>query len=244
MKILVCISHVPDTNTKIQIDGSGKSIVKQGVTFVICPYDEFALARAAEFKEKNGDSVTLISVGGPEVDATLRKGLSVTGDAAVRVNAEPKDAFFVAKQIAEYARGQNFDLIMFGKESIDYNGSAVSGMVAEMLDMPDVSFATSIEVNGTTARLTREIDGGKEILECPLPLVLSAQKGLAEWRIPNIKGITAARSKPLTVVEPVSVSDATETVSLQLPPAKQGCQYLQADETDKLVQILAEKGAF
>jgi len=244
MKILVCISHVPDTNTKIQIDGSGKVIAKQGVTFVICPYDEFALARAAEFKEKNGDTVTLISVGGPEVDATLRKGLSVTGDAAVRVNADPKDAHFVAKQIAEYAKSQNFDLIMFGKESIDYNGSMVSGMVAEMLDMPDVSFATSIDINGTTATLSREIDGGKENLECPLPLVLSAQKGLAEWRIPNIKGITAARSKPLTVIEPVAMDDVTETVSLQLPPAKQGCQYLQVEETDRLVQILAEKGAF
>ncbi len=243
MKILVCISHVPDTTTKIQFDAEGKALNKTGVTFIVCPYDEFALSRAAEFKEKQGANVTILCVGKSEVDPTIRKAIAIVGDQAVRIDAEPLDAFFVAKQIAEYAKTQNFDLIMFGKESIDFNGSQVSGMVAELLGLPDVSFATSIEISGNTATLTREIDGGKEELVCDLPLVLSAQKGLAEWRIANVKGIMAARTKQIQVIPPVEVAYYTSTLKLSQPPAKQGCIYLKPDETDKLVQILSEKGA-
>ncbi len=243
MKILVCISHVPDTTTKIQFDAEGKALNKAGVTFIVCPYDEFALSRAAELKEKQGANVTILCVGKAEVDSTIRKAIAIVGDQAVRIDAEPLDAFYVAKQIAEYAKSQSFDLIMFGKESIDFNGSQVSGMVAELLDLPDVSFATSIEINGNNATLTREIDGGKEELTCDLPLVLSAQKGLAEWRIANVKGIMAARTKQIQVIAPVDVPYYTTTTKLSQPPAKQGCIYLKPEETDKLVQILSEKGA-
>ncbi len=244
MKILVCISHVPDTNTKVVIDGDGKSINKTGVSYVICPYDEFALSRAVEFKEKGqAKEIIVICVGGPETDATIRKALAIGADSGVRVNAEPKDSYFVAKQIAEYAKSQNFDLIMMGKESIDFNGSQVPGMVGEMLDMPDISFATSIQVNGSVASLTREIDGGEELLDCTLPLVMSCQKGVAEWRIPNVKGIMDAKRKPVAVIEPVATQETTKLVTLTLPAQKQSCVYFTNEETDKIVQILASKGA-
>lgn len=243
MKILVCISHVPDTTTKIQFDSEGKSLNKAGVTFIVCPYDEFAISRAAEFKEKQGANVTILCVGKAEVEPTIRKALAIVGDQAVRIDTEPSDAFSVAKNIADYAKSQNFDLIMFGKESIDFNGSQVAGMVAEMLDLPDISFATSIQIEGNTATLTREIDGGKEVLSCPLPLVLSAQKGLAEWRIANVKGIMASRTKKIEIIQPTATTPDTQSIKLDYPPAKQGCLYLKPDETDKLVQILSEKGA-
>ncbi len=250
MKILCCISHVPDTTTRIQFTADGKALDRTGVTFVINPYDDFILARAAELKEKNpsGVQVTVLCVGKngtsntDSVDANLRKALALGLDEAVRVDAEPADAYFVAQQIAAYAKDKGFDLLFFGKESIDYNGSQVPGMVAALLGLPFVSYATSVELQNGKARLTREITGGKEILEVPLPLVLSAQKGLAEWRIPNVRGIMQAKSKPLHVVSPVAAEPRVRTVKHEPPPPKGTFKKVEVEKIDELVQELANKG--
>lgn len=250
MKILCCISHVPDTTTRIQFTADGKALDRSGVTFIVNPYDDFVLARAAELKEKNptGVHVTVLCVGQngasstDSVDANLRKALALGLDEAVRIDAQPADAYFVASQIAAYARDKGFDLLLFGKESIDYNGSQVPGMVAALLDLPFVSYATSLEIENGKARLTREITGGKELLECPLPLVLSAQKGLAEWRIPNVRGIMQAKTKPLHVVPPVSVEPRVKTLKHELPPPKGAFKKIEPDKLDELVQELANKG--
>ncbi|MCS7298047.1 MAG: electron transfer flavoprotein subunit beta/FixA family protein [Bacteroidia bacterium] len=250
MKILCCISHVPDTTTRIQFTADGKALDRSGVTFIINPYDDFVLARAAELKEKNptGVHVTVLCVGKngasstDSVDANLRKALALGLDEAVRIDAEPLDAFFVASQIAAYAQDKGFDLFLFGKESIDYNGSQVPGMVAALLGLPFISYATSIEILNGSAKLTREITGGKELIESPLPLVLSAQKGLAEWRIPNVRGIMQAKSKPLHVIAPLSVSPRVQTLRHEPPPPKGTFKKIEPERIDELVQELANKG--
>ncbi|MCS7085681.1 MAG: electron transfer flavoprotein subunit beta/FixA family protein [Bacteroidia bacterium] len=243
MNSLICISSVPDTTTKIVFDAAGKGLNKSGVQFVINPYDEFALVRALEFKEKlNVGKVVVLSVGEADVDQVLRKALAIGADEAVRIDAAPRDARFVAEQIAAYAKDKNFDLIMGGKESIDFNGAEVMGMVAALLDLPFISFATSLEINGRTAEIRREVDGGTEILECPLPLVLGAQKGMAEWRMPNMRGIMAARTKPLAVVKPVEAKAYTESVKFEQPPAKAGCKYIDPKNVHEIVKVLQEKG--
>ncbi|MEN3041210.1 MAG: electron transfer flavoprotein subunit beta/FixA family protein [Bacteroidia bacterium] len=250
MKILCCISHVPDTTSRIQFTADGQALDRTGVTFVINPYDDFILARAAELKEKNpsGVHVTVLCVGKngasttDSVDANLRKALALGLDEAVRIDAEPVDAFFVASQIAAYARDKGFNLLMFGKESIDYNGSQVPGMVAALLDLPFISYATSLELSNGIATLTREITGGKEHIECPLPLVLSAQKGLAEWRIPNVRGIMQAKTKPLHVIPPVDVKPRVQTVRHEPPPPKGSFKKIEPDKIEELVVELANKG--
>lgn len=243
MKSLVCISHVPDTTTKIQYTADGKSLDKNGVTFIINPYDEFGLVRAIEFREQTGGgTVTVLCVGGSEVEPTLRKALAIGADNAIRIDAEPLDGMFVAKQIAEYAKGQDFDFIFFGKESIDSNGSEVPGMVAEYLDLPFISQAIKLDVEGEKAKLQRELDGGYESLEASIPCVVSCQKGIAEWRIPNMRGIMMAKSKKLDVVPAVAAEAAVSTVKLELPPAKGGCTYIDAEEAEKLVDLLHDKG--
>jgi len=245
MKILVCISHVPDTTTKIQFSGDGKSLNATGVTFVINPNDEFGLSRAIGFQEEGKQvTITAISVGGAEVEPTLRKALAIGANDAVRINAPATDAAFVAKQIAEYAKDKGFDLIFTGKESIDYNGSMVPGMLAEMLQIPFVSFATKIDLTSdTTATVLREIDGGQEVLNTTLPAVVSCQKDVAKERIPNMRGIMASRTKPLAVVQPSDNEAFVNTISYNYPPAKGGCTYLKADsEVEKLAEILHAKG--
>ena len=194
MKTLICISHVPDTTTKIQYTADGSELDKTGVTFVINPYDEYGLVRAIEFKEAGiQNSITALCVGGAEVEPTLRKALAIGADDAVRIDGHPHDAFYVAKQIAEYAKDKGFDVIFAGKESIDYNGSQVPGMVAELLGLPFVSLATKVDDSGESVNVHREIDGGYEVMTAPKPVVISTQKGVAEWRIPNMRGIMAAR---------------------------------------------------
>lgn len=244
MKFLVCVSHVPDTLTKIKYTADGKGLDKTGVTFIINPYDEFGLVRAIEIKEanNNADQVTVLCVGTADVDATLRKALAIGADDAVRIDADPQDGFSTAKQIAEYARGKGFDAIFFGKESIDHNGSEVPGMVAELLDLPFVSQATKLEIAGGKATLNREVNGGYDVVESALPVVVSCQKGMVEWRIPNMRGIMAARTKPLAVVPATAVTAAVTTVKLELPPEKGGCVYIPADQPEKLAELLHEKG--
>jgi electron transfer flavoprotein beta subunit len=245
MKILVCISHVPDTTTKIQFDAEKKNLDRAGVTYVINPYDEFGLSRAIGFREegKSIEKITALSVGGPEVEPTLRKALAIGADEAVRVGADAIDSYNVAEQIVAYARDREYDIIFCGKESIDFNGSIVPGMIAEMLNLPFVSFATHMDITSPTqAEFKREISGGSEIVETSFPVVVSCQKGIAEWRIPNMRGIMAARKKPLSVVSKVDSPNYIETIKLDYPPAKGGCQYFEVEESGKLVDTLFEKG--
>src|ERR1051326_2525975 len=216
MKFLVCISQVPDTTTKITFTPDKKALNTQGVQFIINPFDEIALTRALELKESLGGTVTVINVGAANTEPNIRKALAIGADDAIRVNAEPTDAFFVASQLAEVAKKNNYDIILTGRESIDYNGAQVGTMLAELLNLPSVSVATRLDVSGAEATVEREIDGGKEVVSVKLPFVASAQKGMAEPRIPNMRGIMSARTKPLAVVEPTGGTKNTERVKFEL----------------------------
>ncbi len=239
MKILVCISKAPDTTAKIAfIDGDTK-FDENGVQFIVNPYDEwYALVRGLELKEANGGTVTVLNVGGAENDPIIRKALAIGADDAVRIDAEATDALYVAKQIANYAKEQGYDMVLCGKETIDYNGSQVAGMVAELMDAPYVSLASKLDMNGNTATIERDIEGGVEVVECNTPFVLSAAKGMAEARIPNMRGIMAARTKPLNVVTASEASVATSVKGFSLPPAKSGCKYVDAGNVEELVNLL------
>lgn len=234
----MCISQVPDTTTKITFTPDKKALNAQGVQFIINPYDEIALTRAIELKEALGGTVTVINVGGANTEPNIRKALAIGADDAIRVNAEPLDAYFVAFQMAEVAKKNSYDVILTGKESIDYNGGQVPMMIAELLGIPSVSVATKLDINGTTATLEREIDGGKEVVEAKLPLVAAAQKGMAEPRIPNMRGIMTARTKPLAVVEPVACDALTSSVQYDLPPAKGECKMIDPGNVGELVNLL------
>ena len=198
--------------------------------------------RAIELKEADASTqIHLINVGGADSDPIIRKALALGGDEAIRVNANSQDSFYIAAQIAEVAKQNNYDLIFTGKETIDYNGSSIGGMVAELLDMPFVSHATKFSLVGTTATVDREIDGGEEVNEVQLPVVVSCQKGVAEQRIPNMIGIMSARTKPLKVVEAVAADSLTSIVSFELPPPKAGVKLIPADQPEELVRLLHEE---
>ncbi len=240
MKILVCITKTPDTTTKVQFSDNNTKFVEEGVQWIINPYDEwYALVRALELKESGAASeVHLISVGGPDVEPIMRKALALGGEQAIRVNAEQADSFNTATQIANYARENGYDLVLAGKESIDYNNGSVPAMIAEHLGAQFVPNATKLDLEGGALNLEREIDGGKETLTVSLPSVVSCQKGMAEARIPNMRGIMAARTKPLNVVEPSSVENLTEVSSYELPPAKSGVKLVDAENVQELVDLL------
>lgn len=239
MKIIVCISKAPDTTSKIAFTDGNSKFDENGVQFIVNPYDEwYALVRALELKEANGGSVTVLNVGDASNDAIIRKALAIGADDAVRIDTPTQDALFVAKQIANYVKENNPDMVLLGKETIDYNGSQVAGMVAAILDMPYVSLASKLDMNGTTATIEREIEGGVEVVETSTPFVLSAAKGMAEARIPNMRGIMAARTKPLNVVAAIAADNATEIKSFSLPPAKTGCKYVDADNVEQLIDLL------
>ena len=239
MKILVCISNVPDTTTKISFTDNDTLFNATGVQFVINPFDEwFALVRGLELKETLGGSVTIIHVGRADSEPTIRKGLAIGADDAVRIDAEPNDAFAVAEQIAAYAKDKGFDLIMTGKETINYNSAMVGGMLAELLNLPYVSLATKLDLNGSTATMEHDIDGGTEVVECSLPLVLSANKGMAEARIPNMRGIMAARTKPLVVIPAIAADKLTTVVSYKLTAGRTECKYIDAATPEKLIELL------
>jgi len=242
MKILVCISHVPDTTAKISFVDDNKIYNKEGQQFIIGPNEELALTRAINIKEANGGSITALTVGLTETEPTLRKALAMGADDAIRVNAEPKDAYNVATQIAEVVKNNNFDVVITGRESIDYNGGQVGEMVAEILNIPSVSGVNDLELEENKAILQREIDGGFEKIECVFPLVLSGQKGIAaEPKIPAMRGIMMARRKPLNVVEPIDFSDATEVLEHNLPDAKAACTMVDAEDMSELVRLLHEE---
>jgi electron transfer flavoprotein beta subunit len=241
MKILVCISHVPDTTSKINFSADGTEFDTNGVQFVINPYDEFSLARAMWFKEKQGASITVITVGGTATESSLRKSLAIGADDAIRIDAEATDGFAVAKQLAEVIKGNSYDLILLGRESIDYNGAMVPGILATLIDYNFVNACVGLEINGTNATATKEIDGGTETLSTSLPLVIAGQKGLVEekeLRIPNMRGIMMARKKPLAVVASSNAEATTKAIQFDKPKEKGACKIVDAEAIDELIDLL------
>lgn len=241
MKILVLISNVPDTTTKIRFTGDNKAFDTTGVQWIINPWDELALTRAMELKEAGAvETITVANVGTQITESTLRKALAVGADDAIRVNAEPKDAFFVAKQLAKVAEG--YDVIIAGIEASDYNGSGVGGMLAELLGYNSVSAVSGLEIENGGLKVHRDIDGGSQILSVPAPVVLVVQKGIAiEPRIPAMRGIMMARKKPLNVVEPVEADAKTEFLSYELPESKAACKMVEEDNAKELIRLLHEE---
>lgn len=239
MKFLVCISKVPDTTSKIAFTNGNTTFDENGVQYIVNPYDEwYALVRALEISEAGGGTVTTITVGPTADEAIIRKALAIGANDAVRIDAEPTDPYFVAKQIADYAKDKGFDIILTGKETINYNGAQVGAMIAEVLDLPFVSLATKLDLNGNTATLERDVKGGIEVVEVAIPFVLSAAKGMAEQRIPNMRGIMAARTKPLTVVAPSLNDTLSQTVRYSQPAPKSGCKFVDPENMDELVNLL------
>lgn len=242
MKRLVCISKTPDTTAQISFSADGKTFNSAGVQYILNPYDEwYALVRAVELKEKQGGTVTVLNVGLAENDQIIRKALAIGGDDAIRVNVDPQSALFTAKQIAEVAQSGDYEVVFCGKETIDYNASEVGAMVAEFLDVPFISYATHLDMDGQTATITRDIEGGSEVVEVKAPFVVSAAKGMAEQRIPNMRGIMMAKNKPLKVVSPVPFEDPVQVVQFSLPPAKQGVKMVSPEDMDELVRLLHEE---
>jgi electron transfer flavoprotein beta subunit len=241
MKILVCISHVPDTTSRINFTDNNTRFDTTNVQFIIGPYDDYALARAVELKEATGATVTVLNVGLAETEPTIRKALAIGADDAVRINAHPDDSYFVAHQIAAHARQVQYDLILMGRESIDYNGGVVHALVGEMLGISSISPVMKLDLEGNIARMAREIEGGKEYLEAPLPLVLGCQEPIAEWKIPNMRGIMSARTKPLVVVEPLPVDSGLKYRQFELPPPKGAVKMIPADNVQELVRLLKQE---
>lgn len=238
MKILVCISNVPDTTTKITFTDNNTQFNTNGVQFILNPWDEIALARAIELTDGGKGTVTVINVGETSTDATIRKALAIGATDAVRINAKPHDAWYVAYQIAEYVKANPFDLILTGKESIDYNGSKIAGMLGELLDLPSVSIIKKLDVDGTTGTVEREIEGGKEVLTIPLPFVAGTAEGVAEPKIPNMRGIMSARTKPLNVVEAVDVKTFSEVISYETPAPRGQVTLVDAGDPAQLLELL------
>lgn len=240
MKILVCISQVPDTTTKIAFSDNNTQFNTAGVTLIINPYDEwYALVRALELKEAGvATAVNLVTVGKADAEPVIRKALALGGDEAIRIDTDSNDPYVVAAQIAEYAKSEGYDMVLCGKESIDYNNGVMGAMLAELLDMNYIGFASALEVAGGIATVKREIEGGEETDTCSLPLVVSCQKGMAEARIPNMRGIMAARTKPLKVVAPAAIDALTTIASYDLPPAKTGVKMIDENNMDELVALL------
>jgi electron transfer flavoprotein beta subunit len=243
MKILVCISKTPDTTAKVTFTANNTKFAEESVQWIINPYDEwYALVKAIELKEMGvATAVHLITVGNADCDPIIRKALALGGDEAIRINVDSQDSYYVASQIAAVAKEGNYDLVLTGKETIDYNGSAIGGMVAALLECPFISHATQLVLENNQATLVREIEGGEETDQVQLPIVVSCQKGMAEQRIPNMKGIMGARTKPLTVREPIVADSLTSFIQFDLPAAKAGVKLVSADDPEELVRLLHEE---
>ena len=243
MKLLVCISKTPDTTSKIAFTEGNTKFDENGVQWIINPYDEwYALVRAIEMKEQDpAVTIHLVTVGEADAEPIIRKALALGGDEAIRVNIQSNDSFVVASQIAAIAKEGAYDLILTGKETIDYNSACIGSMLSGLLDLPYVSLANQMTLNGNTATVQREIEGGEETCEVVLPAIVSCQKGMAEQRIPNMRGIMAARTKPLKVVEPIAVQATTSIKNYDLPPAKSGVKLVAADNVEELVRLLKEE---
>jgi len=242
MKILICLSNVPDTTTKAKFVNDNKAFDTTGVQWIINPWDELALTRAIQLKSDAAnaiENITVVTVGKADAEPTMRKALAIGADSAVRIDAEPKDAYYVAAQIAEYVKSNPFDIILSGIESSDYNGSAVGGMVAEFLNISSVSAVSTLNIEGGKLKITRDIDGGKEQVTTQLPVVAIVQKGIAkEPMIAAMRGIMMARQKPLQIVAPVDVEALTEIVNFELPQPKPACKMIAPENVKELVDLL------
>lgn len=242
MKLLVCISNVPDTTTRIKFAEGSASIDTAGIQWVINPWDELSLTRALELKDDpaNGiKSVTVAHVGPASSEPTIRKALAIGADEAIRVNSESSDAYYVAAQLAEVIRKEQFDIVLCGIESSDFNGSIVGGMIAEFLGIPSVSAVSGIRIENGNPLITREIDGGKEIVSVPVPLVAIVQKGIAkEPRIAAMRGIMLARTKPVKTIEPVAVDPLTRIVVFEKPVPRSACKFVDAENPAQLIDLL------
>lgn len=241
MNIVVCISSVPDTTAKINFVDNDSKFDDNGVQFVINPYDEFGLTKAILLKEKHGGKIIVIIVGDQKVEPVIRKALAIGADEAVRINHKPKDSYTTAYHIAEYLKSNSYDLIITGRESIDYNGGAVGGMVAELLSLPFINACNGLNFLDGIGQITREIDGGKEKLSAKLPLIIGGQKGLvqeSELRIPNMRGIMQARTKPLSIIEPSNIENLSTSVKFEKPAEKGACKLVSSDNIGELVSLL------
>lgn len=242
MKVLVCISNVPDTTTKIRFSSDNKKFESAGVQWIINPWDELALTRALELKDDTNNAVsgvTIAHVGLLTSEPTIRKALAIGADDAIRINAEPVDAYYVAAQLAEVIKNEGFDIVLCGIDSADYNGSNVGGMVSEFLGCPSVSAVSGINIEGSNVKITREIDGGKETVVVPTPFVAIVQKGIAkEPRIAAMRGIMMARTKPIKLIEPAQIDPLTEVDSFMLPQPKAACKFIEPDKVKELVDLL------
>lgn len=243
MKILVAISKAPDTTAKITFKDNNTVFNEDGVQWIINPYDEwYVLVRAIEIKEASADTILhLVNVGDNSSDVILRKALALGGDEAIRVDLKPKDSYSVAAQIAAVAADGGYDLVMTGKETIDYNSGSVGGMLAELLDIPYIPIATKLTIEGDKITVVKEIEGGEQTDEVSAPLVISCAKGMAKQRIANIRNVMAARTKTIRVVEPKALDAFTETVAFELPSAKSGVKLIEAGQEDELVRLLHEE---
>lgn len=240
MKILVCMSNVPDTTTKIKLTGDNSSFDKTGIQWIVNPWDELALTRALQLKDAGlVEKVTVINVGGADVDPTIRKALAMGADDAIRINAEPTDAFFVASQLAEAIRSNMYDIVLAGIDSADYNGSVVGGILAELLDLVSVSSISHLNIEAGKIHLEREIDGGSEVLELGTPFVGIVQKGIAkEPVIASMRGIMMSRTKPINVVQPANIETPTDFTTYELPKPKAACKMIDAENPKELVDLL------
>lgn len=241
MNILACITHVPDTISRINFVENNTKFDSSGIQFIIGPYDDYALACGVELKEQFGGKLTVLNIGLAETEPTIRKALAIGADEAVRINAFPEDSFFVAQNIALYAKSQSFDLILMGRESIDFNGGMVHGMVGELLGIPSISPIMKLDIQEKKAKVTKEIEGGKEYLEVTLPFVAGCQEPIAEWKIPNMRGIMQAKSKPLIVLEPYQNTIYTQNKNFELPKPKGQVKMIDQENIKELLQLLKEE---
>ena len=241
MNILVCISSVPDTTSKINFKDNNSKFDSDGIQYVINPYDEFGLTKAMKIKESIGGKITVITVGDASVEPVIRKALAIGADEAIRVNMVPEDSYSVAFEISEYIKENSFNLIITGRESTDYNGGAVPGMLAELTNLPLVNACIGLEVEGDNVKLVREIDGGKEMISSSMPIIIGGQKGLvyeSELRIPNMRGIMQSRTKPLSVIDSKSTNAYSSTISFEKPEEKAGCKMVDSENVSELVDLL------
>ncbi len=238
IKILVCISNVPDTTTKVTFTNNNTQFNTAGVQFILNPYDEIALARAVELTDGGNGTVTVINVGEVSSEPAIRRALAIGAADAVRINAKPHDAWFVAYQVAQYIKANPFDLVLTGRESIDYNGSKVAAMIGELLDLPSVSVIKKLNIDGDQGIVEREIEGGNEILTLPLPFVAGAAEGVSEPKIPNMRGLMAARTKQLTVIEPAEIETYSEIISYETPAPRGNAKLIAGDDTARLLALL------
>jgi len=238
MKILVCITHVPDTTSRIAFVENNTKFDNTNVQYIIGPYEDYAISKAVDMKTSDNAHVTVLNVGGSETEPVLRRALAIGADEAVRINATPVDSYYVARQIAGYIKEQSYDLVLMGRESIDFNGGIVHAMVGEILGIPAFSPVMQLEIKGDVAEMTREIEGGKEYFQAKLPFIAGCQEPIAEWKIPNMRGIMTARTKPFKVIEAIDSELRSVNRNFELPPEKGDIQYVDPDDVEKLYDLL------